>query len=289
MNKDSNRATSVKIMLLTGIAMIAFAANSILCRMSLGNDLIDAASFTTIRLVSGALCLLAIVILREKRWRPGRPNWLSILSLYAYMACFSFAYQSLSAGTGALLLFGLVQLTMIAVAVIRGERLPASSWIGMALAVGGMVYLVMPGIEAPDPAYSALMALAGVSWGAYSLLGIGKSDPTTSTASNFLYAVPLAALGSIIESDNIFLSGQGALLAVVSGAIASGMGYAIWYRALKSIRASSAAVVQLSVPALATIGGVVFLAEPLTSRIVTATALTIGGIYIALKRPTRHG
>ncbi len=269
--------------------MIAFAANSILCRMSLGNGLIDAASFTTIRLVSGALCLVAIVSLREQRWRPGRPNWLAILSLYGYMACFSFAYRSLSAGTGALLLFGFVQLTMIAVAVIRGERLSMSSWIGMALAMSGMVYLVMPGIEAPDPANSALMALAGLAWGVYSLLGIGKGDPTTSTASNFLYATPLAALGSLIESDNVFLSWQGCLLAVVSGAIASGMGYAIWYRVLKSIRAASAAVVQLSVPALATLGGVVLLAEPLTSRTVAATALTIGGIYIAVKRPGKKG
>ena len=285
MNMESGQAASVKIMFLTGIAMLAFAANSILCRMSLGSGLIDAASFTTIRLVSGALCLVAIVSLREPRWRPGRPNWLAVLSLYAYMACFSFAYRSLTAGTGALLLFGFVQLTMIAVAVIRGERLSLSSWIGMALAMAGMVYLVMPGIEAPDPAYSALMAMAGLAWGAYSLLGIGKGDHTTSTASNFLYATPLAALGSLIESDNVFLSWQGCLLAVVSGAIASGMGYAIWYRVLKSIKAASAAVVQLSVPALATLGGVVLLAEPLTSRTVAATALTIGGIYIAVKRP----
>ena len=193
-------------------------------------------------------------------WRPGQPNLLSILSLYAYMACFSFAYLSLSAGTGALLLFGFVQLTMLAFAVIQGERLPVSSWIGM--------------------------ALAGIAWGVYSLLGIGKGDPTTSTASYFLYATPLAALGSILESDNVFLSWQGCLLALASGAVASGMGYAIWYKALQSIKAASAAVVQLSVPALAILSGVVLLAEPLTSRTVAATALTIGGIYIALKRPT---
>ena len=286
MNDHPPQMSSGNIAVLTGIAMIAFAANSVLCRVSLGTDLIDAASFTTVRLLSGAVCLLLIVSIQEKNWRPTRPDWPSVLALYVYMICFSYAYRSLSTGTGALLLFGFVQLTMIGTAIYRGERLKTLGWTGLLIATGGLIYLVLPGVEAPDPKYAALMAIAGLAWGAYSLLGIRGDAPTSSTANNFLYATPLAVLFSILDSNNLHITWQGGLLGIASGAIASGLGYAIWYTALKYIRATTAAIVQLSVPALATLGGVILLGEFLTLRIVFATMLTVGGIAIFLTRPT---
>lgn len=274
--------------LLTGLAMIAFAANSVLCRMALGGELIDASSFTTVRLLSGAACLFLVVNFRERKWRLTRPNLPSVLALYTYMVCFSFAYRSLSAGTGALLLFGVVQLVMISVALYRGERLAWLAWSGLLAAVCGLVYLVSPGIQAPPPTYAALMALAGLAWGIYSLLGLKGDDPTASTASNFLYAAPIACIGSFIDSSNMLITWQGCLLGIASGAIASGLGYAIWYTALTHIRATTAAIVQLAVPALATLGGVMLLAEPLTLRILLATSLTIGGIALFLSRSTNR-
>jgi len=285
MNHQFLQTPSGNIALLTGTAMIAFAANSVLCRLSLGTDLIDAASFTSVRLMSGTVCLLAIVSLRGKNWRPTRPNWPSVLALYAYMICFSFAYRSLSTGTGALLLFGFVQLTMIGNAIYKGERLKTLGWSGLLIAAAGLVYLVSPGVEAPDIGYSVLMAIAGLAWGVYSLLGIRGDDPTSSTTNNFLYATPLALLVSTLDSINLHITWQGCLLGIASGAIASGLGYAIWYTALKHIRATTAAIVQLSVPALATLGGVILLGESLTLRIVFATMLTLGGIAIFLTRP----
>lgn len=286
MNDHPPQMSSGNIAVLTGIAMIAFAANSVLCRVSLGTDLIDAASFTTVRLLSGAVCLLLIVSIQEKNWRPTRPDWPSVLALYVYMICFSYAYRSLSTGTGALLLFGFVQLTMIGTAIYRGERLKTLGWTGLLIATGGLIYLVLPGVEAPDPKYAALMAIAGLAWGAYSLLGIRGDAPTSSTANNFLYATPLAVLFSILDSNNLHITWQGGLLGIASGAIASGLGYAIWYTALKHIRATTAAIMQLSVPALATLGGVILLGELLTLRIVFATMLTLGGVAIFLARPT---
>lgn len=285
MNDHPPQMSSGNIAVLTGIAMLAFAANSVLCRVSLGTDLIDAASFTTVRLLSGAVCLLLIVSIQEKNWRPTRPDWPSVLALYVYMICFSYAYRSLSTGTGALLLFGFVQLTMIGTAIYRGERLKTLGWTGLLIATGGLIYLVLPGVEAPDPKYAALMAIAGLAWGAYSLLGIRGDAPTSSTANNFLYATPLAVLFSILDSNNLHITWQGGLLGIASGAIASGLGYAIWYTALKHIRATTAAIVQLSVPALATLGGVILLGELLTLRIVFATMLTLGGVAIFLARP----
>lgn len=286
MQQPNSKLLPAQIVLLTALAMLAFAANSVLCRLALGSGLIDAASFTTIRLLSGTLCLLAIVVLRNPQWRPQPPKWTPILALYAYMACFSFAYQELSAGTGALLLFGCVQFTMIGTAIYKGERLSGRAWIGLLLALGGLVYLVLPGIEAPDPAYSLLMAIAGVAWGLYSLSGIQGSDPTSATANNFLYALPIAVGVSLLVSHSQAITWQGVALATVSGAIASGIGYAIWYRVLTQIKASNAAIVQLCVPALATIGGVLLLAEPASLRLMLATLLTIGGIALFLTKPT---
>jgi drug/metabolite transporter (DMT)-like permease len=269
--------------------MVAFAANSVLCRMSLGQELIDPTSFTTVRVASGALCLAVIIFLRDKKLQLGAPRGLSVLSLFAYMVCFSFAYVSLSTGTGALLLFGFVQFTMISVGLIRGERLSLLSWLGLMIAVAGLIYLLLPGVEAPDLGHSVLMAAAGIAWGAYSLLGKGAADPTASTASNFIYATPLALIASIAFLDGSLLTQQGIILAAISGAVTSGLGYAIWYRALQGISATSAAVVQLSVPAIATFGGVIFMSESLNHRVVLATVLTLGGIALVLASPAKVG
>ena len=269
---------------MTCAAMVAFAANSVLCRLSLGSNLIDAATFSSLRLLSGTICLLGIVAWRHKRIRLSPPKLSATLALFVYMTSFSFAYLSLTAGTGALILFGFVQLTMLGTALYRGERLNRPGWTGVSMALGGLVYLLFPGLEAPSPLFAALMAIAGLAWGVYSIVGSSGQDPTTATASNFLYATPLAVIVSILTYGSFTITWQGAAYSMASGAIASGIGYAIWYTALTHIKASSAAVIQLIVPALATIGGVLFIAEPVTWRIGIATVLTIGGIALVLMR-----
>ena len=278
-----------QIALITLAAMIAFAANSVLCRMALGANQIDPASFSSIRVISGAACLLLIISLGSNKWRPSRPNWLSVIALYIYMICFSIAYLSLSAGTGALLLFGCVQLTMIGTALYRGERLAVLAWIGLALACVGLIYLVYPGIESPHLGYSALMAIAGLAWGIYSLMGMGSKDPTSSTANNFLYATPLAIVVNLLLIEQMHLTTMGVILGILSGALASGVGYAIWYTALTYIKTTTAAIAQLSVPAIATMGGALLLAEPFTFRMIIATCLTLGGIALFLSQTKKNG
>jgi drug/metabolite transporter (DMT)-like permease len=273
--------------MLTVIAMIAFAANSLLCRLALGEGLMDAASFTTVRVVSGAMTLGLIML---PRWRAGGRapvNWRSAAMLFCYMAFFSFAYLSLSAGTGALLLFGAVQLTMFLVALRNGESFSLRSWVGLILAAAGIVYLVSPGVTAPDPLGAGLMMIAGIAWGAYSLLGKGMPDPLESTANNFIFIVPLVILVSIAFADDIHISPSGLALAVGSGAAASGLGYVIWYAALKGLQATRAATVQLSVPVIAAVGGVVFLAEEVTLRLVLSSIATLGGILLVLVQNTK--
>lgn len=264
--------------------MLAFAANSLLCRMALGNEAIDAASFTSIRIISGAI-MLGLLIL--PRWRSRchmPPDWRFVAALFGYMIFFSFAYLSLSAGTGALILFGAVQLTMFIVALRAGESFTALSWVGLALAIGGLVYLVLPGVTAPDPMGAAMMAIAGIAWGWYSLLGRNASDPMASTAWNFIYSVPLAVVASLLFVKQFHVTVTGALLAVASGAIASGLGYFVWYAALRDLTAMRAATVQLSVPVIAAFGGVILLDENVTLRLVLASMATLGGVAIVLKQ-----
>jgi drug/metabolite transporter (DMT)-like permease len=271
---------------LTLIAMFAFAANSLLCRMALGEGLIDAASFTSVRVISGAITLSLILL---PRWRAhGRApiDWRAAVMLFTYMAFFSFAYLSLSAGTGALLLFGAVQLTMFAVALRSGEHFPIQSWAGLALALFGLVYLVSPGVTAPDPLGAMLMAIAGVAWGVYSLLGKNAADPLEATANNFILSVPLVALVSLAFLGDFQVTLKGMALAAASGSIASGLGYAIWYTALKGLAATQAATVQLSVPIIAAIGGVILLSEQVTLRLVLASVATLGGIALVLMQRT---
>jgi len=276
--------------LLTLIAMFAFAANSLLCRLSLGDQQIDAASFTTVRVVSGAVTL-SLFMLPHWRRRDRRVafDWGASAMLFAYMIFFSFAYLSLSAGTGALLLFGSVQMTMILAALGAGERFTAWSWTGLLLAVAGLVYLVSPGITAPDPLGAAFMIVAGLAWGLYSLVGRRAGNPLESTANNFLLATPLAVAASLVFLGDMRLSTRGLLLAMTSGSVASGLGYVTWYAALKGLTSTRAATVQLSVPVIAAVGGVLLLSEPVTLRLVLASAATLGGIaLVLLQRSTRQ-
>lgn len=272
----------MKIIILTAIAMIAFAANSVLCRLALEGQHIDAASFTSIRLAAGTVALLGILLLRWPSFVIRRPNWMTIGSLFAYMACFSFSYQYLDTGSGALILFGAVQLTMISAALLAGEKLSLMSSSGLCVAVGGLLVLLFPGIAVPNPLGAMLMGIAGIAWGFYSLGGRGATDPTAATAANFLYALPIALALSILSFGSAPIEPYGVALAIVSGAITSGLGYAVWYQALPLLSATRAASVQLSVPAIAAIGGVLILSEPVTLRLVVATILLIGGISLVL-------
>ncbi len=273
----------MKIILYTTLALIAFAFNSILCRLALGSETIDATSFTAVRLVSGAVTLSIIsLILSQKKAALKRGNWFSAFFLFGYAICFSFAYLKLTTATGALILFGSVQLTMICAALVRGERPQPLEWIGLLLAFVGLIYLVFPGLSAPPLEYSGLMMFAGVAWGFYTLRGRGSENPLADTTGNFLRTLPMMLLLSIPFLSNLKLSTEGIIFAVLSGAIASGIGYSVWYAVLKHHTATRAAILQLAVPALAAVGGVVFLAESLTFRLVLASGLILGGIGLAI-------
>ena len=276
----------MRVVILTLLAMVAFASNSLLCRLALRQTTIDAASFTLIRLLSGAIALWLIVITR-KTGRTIAGNWTSALALFAYAAAFSFAYISLSAGTGALLLFGAVQATMILWGLRKGERLNARQWFGLAIALGGLVALVFPGLSAPPIGGALLMTGAGIAWGIYSLRGKGAGDPTSVTAGNFWRSVVFAAVLSMALLRWTNLDPAGIRYAIVSGAIASGVGYVIWYSALPGLKATTAATVQLSVPVLAAVGGILFLSESITLRLVFASLLILGGIgLVIIERPS---
>ena len=268
--------------------MLAFAANSLLCRMALGQELIDAATFTSVRVVSGAVMLSLIVLFRGRTHGPNTADWRSAAMLFTYMAFFSFAYLSLSAGTGALILFGAVQLTMFITALREGEYFSYISWAGLTLAILGLIYLVSPGLTAPDPVGALLMIIAGIAWGVYSLLGRSAADPLEATARNFVYSVPLVLIVSFIFISDYSSSSSGLALAAASGAITSGCGYVIWYAALRGLTATRAATVQLSVPVIAAFGGVLLLSEEITFRLLLASAATLGGVAIVLaQRATR--
>ncbi|HEU0032839.1 MAG TPA: DMT family transporter [Kofleriaceae bacterium] len=260
-------------------ALVGFAANSLLCRAALGARAIDAASFTAIRLGAGALVLVVLA----GRNAPRTGSWASGGALFAYAAAFSFAYLRLATATGALILFASVQATMIGWGVARGERPRVVEWLGFAIAGGGLVVLTLPGLAAPDPLGAGLMALAGIAWGIYSLRGRGAANPLAVTADNFARSLPLAAaLLLAIPIAGGQLSTEGVLLAVASGAIASGVGYSLWYAALPSLRATRAAIIQLAVPVLAATGGALVLGEVVTLRLAGATLAILGGIALAV-------
>lgn len=280
-----------RVLLLTTLAMLAFAANSLLCRLALRETGIDAASFTTIRLASGALMLWLVVRLRggsaHTVGHAPYGSWASALALFAYAAAFSFAYRTLPAGAGALLLFGAVQATMIGYGLWRGERLGARQSAGMALAAAGLVGLLLPGLSAPPLQGAVLMLASGVAWGVYSLRGRGVANPAASTAGNFLRAVPFALALSLAQLSSASVDAAGAAYAVASGALASGLGYALWYGALPLLRATTAATVQLSVPVLAALGAAAFLGEAITLRLMLASLAVLGGIALVIRSPRR--
>jgi drug/metabolite transporter (DMT)-like permease len=271
---------------LTALAMVAFAGNSLLCRLALKNTAIDAASFTSIRLLSAAIMLLLILTVTGKTKRSGG-GWLSAFALFAYAAGFSFAYINLTAATGALLLFGAVQISMIGYGLWSGDKFRTLQWLGLAIALGGLLALLLPGLTAPPFTSAMLMIVAGVSWGFYSLRGRGAGDPTVTTSGNFLRALPFGLGLSLLTIPNMRLDSVGILYAVASGAIASGIGYAIWYRALPYLKSSRAAIVQLSVPVIAAIGGALVLGEPLTMRLALASVAVLCGIALVIIERSR--
>jgi len=277
------RAAGASTVLLTAAAMIAFAANSLLCRMALGAQLIDAASFTAVRLVCGALFLALLVVIRHRSVFSSRADAIAVGALFGYAIAFSFAYLGLSASTGALILFGAVQITMIGAGLINRERLSPLGWGGLVLACTGLVALLAPGVTAPPISNALLMAIAGIAWGIYSLRGRKAPDPLRATATNFLWSVPLALLSVPTFAHPPVVSGEGLALAAASGAIASGLGYVIWYAALVRLPAIAAASVQLSVPVIAALGGVLFLGEHAGLRLLLSSLAVLGGIALVLR------
>jgi drug/metabolite transporter (DMT)-like permease len=282
-----------RVIMLTALAMLPLSANSWLCRAALRDTAIDAASFTSIRLLSGALMLWLLLHLR-RRWSgaaavadlPG--NWLSACALFGYAALFSFAYLDLTAGTGALLLFGAVQVTMIGLGLRRGERLDAVQVAGVLLAFGGLVGLLLPGLSAPPLLAGAMMLGAGACWGVYSMRGQGARDPTGVTAGNFMRTVPITAAVSLVMLGHASVDVAGFWYAVASGALTSALGYVLWYTVVPLIRSVTAATVQLSVPVIVAAGGVLLLGEPITLRLALASAAVLGGIGLVIIEKSRH-
>ncbi|MBK1875534.1 DMT family transporter [Pelagicoccus mobilis] len=276
-----------KLALLAFLAMLAFAGNSILCRLALSSESIDPASFTTLRLASGAT-LLALLVSKKSNHPSNNGSWRSALTLLAYSATFSFAYVDLHAGVGALLQFTFVQATMIGYGLMRGEKLSILQSLGIMAAITGVTLLLLPGLQNTPPLIpSTLMAGAGISWGLYSIFGRSSKKPIQDTAGNFLKTLPIAILISLIYWPDFHLTLYGFTLAVASGAIASGLGYALWYTILPHLKTTTAATLQLSVPAIATLVGATFLLEPLDSRTIIATITILGGIWIYLSRPSK--
>jgi len=270
---------------LTALAMVAFAANSLLCRLALDRDTIDPVGFAAVRLAAGAVTLLGVVHLRGTR-RSG--SLLSGLVLALYVLPFSLAYVSLAAGTGALILFGAVQSTMIVAGLRAGERPLRGEWLGLLLALGGLGVLAAPGLARPSPLGAALMALAGVAWGVYSLRGRWAAEPIAETTGNFLWSLPVVALALLAGAPRLDADWTGVLLAVTSGALTSGLGYVVWYAALAGLTATRAALVQLTVPVLAATGGVVLLGEVLSLRLLVAAVLILGGVALATSATARR-
>jgi drug/metabolite transporter (DMT)-like permease len=268
--------------------MLAFAGNSIICRLALRDGAIDPATFTAIRLLAGAITLLFVfAVTRRNRSFRSNGGWLSAFMLFLYAVAFSFAYISLSAGAGALILFAFVQATMIALGLWSGDRPSATEWFGWLLAFSGVIWLVLPGVEAPPAGGALLMALAGIAWGVYSIRGREESDALSATTANFSLSVVfvLALLAATLVNAEISM--HGVMLATISGALTSGIGYVIWYAALNYLSSMQAAMVQLSVPAIAAVGGVALLAEPVSMRLLVSCALVLGGISIAVLRKSK--
>jgi drug/metabolite transporter (DMT)-like permease len=283
------RPLGLRTIALTLVALVAFASNSLLTRLALGTRQLDAASFTAIRLVSGAVMLAAIVLVQSRSWHPLRgAGFAGPVALFAYAAPFSFAYLRIGAAVGALVLFGVVQLTMIGYGIARGERPTPVMWLGLALAAGGLLVLTAPSVARPDPLGVVLMAVAGCAWAAYTLVGRGASDPIAANARSFLWSTPLALLLVALGRAPIHATASGVSLALVSGAVTSGLGYAIWYRALPGLSVTQAAVAQLSVPVIAAAGAVLTLGETVSTRLTVAGIAVLSGVALVLSARNRR-
>lgn len=280
---------SIKIIVSTVFALLAFAANSVLCRLALGNNAIDATSFTTIRLLSGIAILFVLIQLTRLIQKPAenpklqsKGSWLSAAMLFIYAVAFSFGYISLDTGTGALILFGAVQITMILSNVVAGNKLHLSEWFGLALAFTGFVYLIMPSVTTPSLTGFVLMSISGMAWAFYTLLGRKSKNALNDTAFNFLRTAPFIFILMIFSLNNLHVSTSGFMLAILSGAIASGVGYFVWYIALAGLSVTQAAVLQLFVPIIAALGGVIFTSELITVRLIESSVLVLGGILMVI-------
>jgi drug/metabolite transporter (DMT)-like permease len=268
--------------ILTTLALTAFAANSLLCRLALHDGDMDPVGFTVVRLCSAAIALVVLIRLGSGSSHPTRSgNWLSAFWLFTYAITFSYAYVKMETGTGALLAFGAVQVTMILSALITGERPPKQEWAGLMLAVAGVVYLLLPGASAPPWLPASSMVLAGVAWGFYSLRGRGVTNPGAATCGNFIRTVPMVLVVGAAFVSQLQFTTTGLLAGVASGAIASGLGYILWYHALAYLSATQAAIVQLVAPVLAALGGVAFLSESLSPRLVIAAVAVFFGVVLA--------
>jgi len=272
-----------KTVLFTGLALIAFAANSVLCRLALGEETIDASGFTIIRLLSGAIVLLVIISFnRNKSDTAEKGSWYSGLMLFIYAVTFSFAYVTLDTATGALILFGSVQTTIILLSLLSGNRLHISEWAGVIMAFIGFVYLILPSVTTPSVIGFILMSVSGAAWGVYTLKGRSSKNALMDTTFNFLRTIPLIIILAIFTIWNIHLSPKGILLAALSGGIASGIGYTLWYISLGGLSATQAAVLQLLVPIIAAFGGVIFISEVITLRLTISAIIILGGISIVV-------
>lgn len=270
-------------MSLTLLALIAFAANSVLCRLALGKEVIDASSFTIVRLLSGIVVLLVLTAsIRKKTLNSTKGSWTSAFMLFIYALSFSYAYISLDTGTGALILFGSVQVTMILISLKSGTRLHITEWIGVSLAFSGFVYLISPGVTSPSLNGFMLMTVAGIAWSIYTLQGRNSANPLLDTNYNFLRTTPLLILLAIYTVNSGFYSTEGLLLAIVSGGFTSAIGYTIWYIALGGLSSTQAAVLQLAVPVIAALGGVMFVSEAITLRLTLSSVMVLGGILMVI-------
>lgn len=297
---SSNPSINVfKTILFTGLALLAFAANSVLCRLALGEHTIDAAGFSLIRLLSGSVVLVFLLTLQHQFKKNSdqkitnqttsilsknnaKGSWFAALMLFVYAVCFSFAYLSLKTGTGALILFGAVQITMIVHSLFLGNKLVITEWLGVLLAFAGFIYLMLPGASVPPFYGMLLMTLSGIAWGFYTLKGRTSTAPLQDTAYNFLRTIPFVFVLLIIYAKNLTITPTGVVLALLSGGIASAIGYTLWYMALTGLSVTQAAVVQLLVPVIAALGGIIFVLEPITFRLVLSSLMILGGILLVV-------
>jgi drug/metabolite transporter (DMT)-like permease len=279
----NSERTFFKTFIFTALALVAFAANSVLCRLALGERVIDASGFTILRLISGIIVLLLILGIQGRKAEiTSKGSWQAAVMLFLYAGAFSFAYITLDTGTGALILFAAVQLTMIIIALTKGDRLGIIAWSGILLAFGGFIYLVLPGVSAPSLDGFILMSIAGIAWGVYSILGKKSTSPLSDTAFNFTKTLPFIILLTLFTFPYLNISTKGIILAVLSGALASGVGYTIWYTALKELTATQASVVQLVVPVIAALGGVFFMSEIITLRLILSAVMILCGVAMVL-------